>query len=173
MLAARGVVGLVLLGLWLYCIIDVITTEESTVRNLPKLLWLVIVIFLPSIGSIIWLIAGRPEKASFRIGDPGYRPTKRPLAPEDRPDFGVDLGNLSPPVREREERAQNNLREAQLKRREEELARREREAELNRQEDELLRRESELLGDGLPEDGPPPREDEPPADPTGGSKLDG
>jgi Phospholipase_D-nuclease N-terminal len=173
MLAARGVVGLVLLGLWLYCIIDVITTEESAVRNLPKLLWLVIVIFLPDIGSIIWLVAGRPQKASFRIGEPGYRPAPRPLAPEDRPDFGVDLGNLSPPVREREERAQQHLREAQLKRREEELARRERELELKRGEDELLRREAELLGGVAPGDEPPPPEGEPPADPAGGSKLDG
>ncbi len=163
MLAARGVVGLVLLALWLYCIIDVITTDESTVRHLPKMVWLLIVIFLPDIGSIVWLVAGRPEKASFRIGDPGYRPTKRPLGAEDRPDFGVDLGNLSPPVREREERAQHHLREEQLRRREDELARKEREAELKRQEDELVRREKEILADP-----PPPAErtpPDPPADP--------
>ena len=159
MLAARGAVGLALLALWIYCIVDVITTEEGQVRHLPKLLWLAIVVFIPDIGSIIWLVAGRPEKASFRIGDPGYRPPKRPLGPEDQANFGVDLEGLSPIVREREEQAQQHLREEQLRRREQDLARREREAELKRREDELLRREREILGD------------EPPSDP-GGSKLD-
>lgn len=145
MLAARGAVGLFLLALWLYCIIDVIFTDESRVRNLPKLVWLLIVIFLPDIGSIVWLVAGRPQKAPFRLGDPGYRPPRHPLGPEDRPDFGVDLDGLSPIVREREERAQQHLREEQLRRREEELARREREAELKREEE----------GDQPPKEGEP------------------
>jgi hypothetical protein len=145
MLAARGGVGLILLGLWIYCIIDVITSDEGSIRHLPKLLWLLIVIFLPDIGSIVWLVAGRPERAGFRIGDPGYRPPRRPLGPEDQPNFGVDLEGLSPIVREREERAQHRLREEQLRRREEEIARRER----------------ELRGGRPPDDEP------------GGSKLEG
>jgi len=59
MLFFDGALGLVFLGLWIFCIIDVITTSESQCRNLPKLLWLMIVILLPEIGSISWLIAGR------------------------------------------------------------------------------------------------------------------
>ena len=165
MLAARGVVGLVLLALWLYCIIDVITTDESTVRHLPKMVWLLIVVFLPDIGSIVWLVAGRPEKASFRIGDPGYRPPRRPLGAEDRTDFGVDLDGLNPVVREREERAQLHLREEQLRRREENLARMEREAALRQREDPIRR-------DGPVADrGPAQQPEKPDADP-GGSKLE-
>src|SRR4051812_10888807 len=61
MLYADGVVGLALLGLWLYCILDVITCDDSRVRNLPKLTWVFIVILLFDIGSIAWLIAGRPQ----------------------------------------------------------------------------------------------------------------
>ena len=125
MLEVDGVVALVLLGLWIYCIFDVVTTDESLCRNLPKHVWLLIVFFLPDIGSIIWLVAGRPERASFRIGDTSYRPERRPVGLEDRPDFGVDLSKLSTPVREREEQAQMRLREEQLRRREEELRRRE------------------------------------------------
>ena len=156
MLAARGAVGLFLLALWLYCIVDVITTDESQVRHLPKLLWLVIVLFIPDIGSIIWLVAGRPEKASLPHRRPGL-PTRprRPLGPEDQANFGVDLDGLSPIVREREEQAQLRLREEQLRRREQELARKEREAELQRREDELRRREREL-GDVEPPSDPPP-----------------
>jgi hypothetical protein len=54
-----GGFGLFMLGLWLFCIIDVITTDESRIRNLPKVLWLIIVLLIPDIGSIAWLIAGR------------------------------------------------------------------------------------------------------------------
>ena len=176
MLAFDGAFGFALLGLWLYCIVDVVTTDESLIRNLPKMVWLLIVVFLPDIGSIVWLIAGRPPRASFRIGDTGARPApagnRRSLGPEDRPNFGVDLDSLSPIVREREEQAQLRLREEQLRRREEELARKEREADLKRREDELLRREQQL-GTG---DVGPPAEPQPPTDPRssgpGGSKLE-
>jgi len=52
--------GLVILALWLFCLIDVIVTDEYRVRNLPKVLWVLIVLLLPTVGSILWLIAGRP-----------------------------------------------------------------------------------------------------------------
>lgn len=61
MLYADGLIGLLLLGLWLYCLFDVITTDETQCRNLPKLVWLLIVLLLSGIGSILWLIAGRPR----------------------------------------------------------------------------------------------------------------
>jgi len=56
-----GVAGLVVLALWLYCILEVITTDEADMRNLPKMAWVFIVIFLLEIGAIAWLIAGRPQ----------------------------------------------------------------------------------------------------------------
>ena len=58
MIAFDGAFGVVMLGLWLFCILDVITTDQSRIRNLPKLAWLFIVILIPDIGSIAWLIAG-------------------------------------------------------------------------------------------------------------------
>lgn len=45
---------------WLYCLISVITAPAGSVRNLSKTIWLVIVFLFPLIGSIAWLIAGRP-----------------------------------------------------------------------------------------------------------------
>ena len=75
-----GIAALLLLLLWVYCIIDVISTDSVVVRNLPKTLWLMIVFFLPDIGSIVWLVCGRPERAGFW---PGGQP--RPAANEQRP----------------------------------------------------------------------------------------
>lgn len=61
MLLLDGVSGLIVLGLWIFCLIDVISTDEYVCRNLSKTMWVVIVLFLPLIGSIVWLIAGRPQ----------------------------------------------------------------------------------------------------------------
>lgn len=59
-----GVVGLAFLALWIFCIVDVITTPEDRVRNLPKLVWLLLVVLLVDAGSIAWLVAGRSWGAS-------------------------------------------------------------------------------------------------------------
>jgi hypothetical protein len=72
---ADGVLGLLLLGLWIFCIIDVITTDDVLIRNLQKPLWLLIVIFLFDLGAILWLIAGRPwEQTSRRPAEAGPMP---------------------------------------------------------------------------------------------------
>ncbi|WP_188195822.1 PLD nuclease N-terminal domain-containing protein [Nonomuraea sp. SYSU D8015] len=56
-------IGLVTLVLWLYCLFDVITTPDPLCRNLPKVLWVIVVLLAPLIGSIAWLVAGRPERS--------------------------------------------------------------------------------------------------------------
>jgi hypothetical protein len=66
MLYADGLLGVILLGLWLFCLIDVITTDESQMRNLPKMAWLLIVLVLFDIGSLAWLIAGRNWQGAGR-----------------------------------------------------------------------------------------------------------
>jgi len=115
-----GIVALALLGLWIFCILDVISTEEVLVRNLPKLFWLLIVIILPDVGSIAWLLLGRPVGAGFRLGSQVgvYRPQKRAIGPEDSPDFLASI-----------ERKRLQSWEQELKRREEELRRKHDEGE--------------------------------------------
>ncbi len=62
-------IGFLLIAFWIYCIFDVIATDEVLVRSLPKLVWLFIVVVLPTIGSIAWLALGRPVFAGWRPGD--------------------------------------------------------------------------------------------------------
>lgn len=83
----EGLIPVLLLALWMYCIFDVIATDEGLARNLPKGFWLLIVIFLPDIGSLAWLLLGRPLFAGRRPGDTTRRAPKRVIGPEDRPDF--------------------------------------------------------------------------------------
>lgn len=114
-----------LLALWIYCVFDVITTDESLIRNLPKLFWVAIVLFIPDIGSIAWLVAGRPPRASFRIAGAPNAPGRENIRrPDDGPRFD-DLDGMSDVVREREERSRLRMWEEQLRRREEELRKRE------------------------------------------------
>jgi len=83
-----GVAGLVMLGLWIFCIVDVITTPADRVRNLPKLVWLLLVVLLVDIGSIAWLIAGRSwaPKDDQPINAARTRRGK-PASPDDDDEF--------------------------------------------------------------------------------------
>ena len=57
----RLVPPLLVFVLWLFCVIDVVCAREDRVRNLGKTVWLLLVLFFPLVGSIVWLVAGRPE----------------------------------------------------------------------------------------------------------------
>lgn len=92
----------------LYCVLDVTLTPAGDVRNLPKPAWLVVVIFLPVIGSIAWLLGGRPENVgrspgggrggsgtsprgtpprNSSWGQPPSGPRTPPKGPDDDPEF--------------------------------------------------------------------------------------
>jgi hypothetical protein len=98
MLLFDGVAGLLLLGLWIFCLIDVITTPEGECRNLPKIVWLLIVLFLFDVGSIVWLIAGRnwnrtPGNLASRTGltRPSAPAARRATNPDDDEEFQAQL----------------------------------------------------------------------------------
>ncbi|MFT4010415.1 MAG: PLD nuclease N-terminal domain-containing protein [Nocardioidaceae bacterium] len=52
--------GVVSLALCIYCVIEAIMTDTALVRNLPKAVWILLILFFPLVGSIAWLVAGRP-----------------------------------------------------------------------------------------------------------------
>jgi hypothetical protein len=97
MLFGEGAIGLVLLGLWIFCLIDVITTPEGECRNLPKVAWVLIVLFFFDVGSIVWLVAGRNwnrQRADLPYkGNRGgaARPPRRATNPDDDEDFQAQL----------------------------------------------------------------------------------
>jgi hypothetical protein len=100
-----GLAFLFTLGLLVFCVLDCIATDSSLVRNLPKTFWILLIIFLPTIGSVAWLLLGRPEKTRLYPGDnrarvnpPGARP-RRPLGPDDDPRFLEMTRDISPPRR--------------------------------------------------------------------------
>ena len=118
--------GIILLALWIYCIFDVISTDEALIRNLPKTLWLIIVIFLPDVGSIAWLLLGRPMYAGWRPGDTTVRAQRVAHGREERPGRALPPASVvppPPPPSTTPDAAQLQAWEDDLARREQELRR--------------------------------------------------
>jgi hypothetical protein len=87
---------LVWFGLLVFCLIDCVQTPDGDVRNLPKWGWILLMVLLPLVGSVAWLVAGRPERGAGRparapwpatrtAGFPEYE--RPPRGPDDDPEF--------------------------------------------------------------------------------------
>jgi Phospholipase_D-nuclease N-terminal len=117
MLLFDGALGVIALGVWIFCIIDVITTPDGGTRNLPKLAWLLIVVLLVDIGSIAWLVAGRNwtgqpadvtrKGARSAFPPPAVRTPRRATNPDDDEEF---LASLRARAEEQRRRAREGER---------------------------------------------------------------
>src|ERR1043166_8345573 len=87
MLAGEGLVALALFLFWVWALFDCISTDSALCRNLPKGVWLILVLLLPDVGALAWLLLGRPERAGWRPGSTEYAGNNRPLGIEDQPHY--------------------------------------------------------------------------------------
>jgi hypothetical protein len=78
-----GVFFLVCVVFWLWALFDTLTSDASRIRNLPKLVWVVVVLLLFEVGALAWVVFGRP-----RAGESNRRAAGGTAGP-----FG-ELGNL-------------------------------------------------------------------------------
>jgi hypothetical protein len=144
-----GIVFVIMLAIWLYCLLDAITADEAEVRWLPKVVWVLILLFTFEVGVALWLVLGRPRREAGATGRPGPAarrdqwsgwprgqagpdgsrgralggPADRSgqLAPDDDPEF---LARLNEQANDEHQQLLGRW-EADLRRREEELRRRE------------------------------------------------
>jgi hypothetical protein len=78
-----GALLVVELCLVVYCVLNIITTPEGEVRNLPKMVWLVLALLFPIVGGVAWLVAGRPQGPARSLP---YKGNAGRIPPEyDRP----------------------------------------------------------------------------------------
>ena len=116
MIKLELLLALATLALWIFSLVGVIGSDDGRIRRLPKVWWLLIVLFFPLAGSIAWLVAGRPERGGPRSSRheravpefPEYdRPGRAAAAsPEDEEEFLRK-------VRERAEEQRRRHRESQ------------------------------------------------------------
>jgi hypothetical protein len=124
---------LVDLALLVAALIDCLSVEEYSIRALPRVAWVFIILLFSPIGAIAWFVAGRPARPVHLSNGTTWRPgsgfpenqrpqREGPLAPDDDPAF---LKNLASSLKEDE--AMMKRWEADLRRREEELRRKDEE----------------------------------------------
>jgi len=91
---AQVLLSVATLALMIFALVDIITSDNWRIRYLPKFAWALLVIFLPLIGSILWLILGKERRAPTVLGSfgdarrektvPQYSSTESELAAVER-----------------------------------------------------------------------------------------
>ena len=100
MLVLAAVLVLVALGVWLYCLFEVLSTNEGDTRHLPKFAWFIIVLLGFDLGAVAWLVLGRRRgfvtadvtswPPDFLLSADGARrepDAPGPVGPDDDPEF--------------------------------------------------------------------------------------
>ena len=86
MIRAMLIIGgaALIVGLTLYTLLDAVRTPAHEARTLPKWLWVLVTLFFPVVGPLMWLILGRPKA--------------QPAAGTPRPGFGQRRSTPAPSV---------------------------------------------------------------------------
>jgi hypothetical protein len=118
----EALVGVVTFALWVFCLVDAIGTPAPQVRNLPKVGWVIIILLFPFVGSIAWLVVGRPESAGAAARS-AYERTQPAFPEYDRPGRAAAVdpekdADFLRQVRERAEAQRKQYDEQQRRRRE-------------------------------------------------------
>lgn len=73
--------GLMVVILTVYTVVDCAMFDRSRLRGLPRWVWIFVILFVPVIGPLLWLFVGRGRRAAA-----GTR-VVRSMAPDDDPEF--------------------------------------------------------------------------------------
>ena len=71
--------------LTVYALVDAAFFDRSRIRGLPRFAWILIVLFVPVIGALLWLTVGRGRRGSVPRGP-------RTVAPDDDLEFLGKIG---------------------------------------------------------------------------------
>ena len=74
--------ALIVIGLFVFALVDLTLTDRSRVRTLPKPAWY-FVLLVPIVGAALWLLFGKERRD--RGGE------RRQVAPDDDPTFLANL----------------------------------------------------------------------------------
>lgn len=95
---ARALFFLVIIGLAVYALADIATSDERARRGLPRGAWFLIAL-VPIAGPLVWILSSRAQSATGGAGPgQGHRPgpgvpggsgprRPGPVAPDDDPEF--------------------------------------------------------------------------------------
>lgn len=88
---------LIAVGLAVYALVDLASSDDEDRGGIPKGLWVVLIVLLPFVGPIAWILVKRSHRSVPRYGTggrpgagsttPARRRRNAPLAPDDDPEF--------------------------------------------------------------------------------------
>ena len=79
-------------------LITAITADEGSVRFLPKIVWIILIVLLPLVGSIVWFAVGKDWRARreepISFGDPrrqdAVRESVTPMLSPEEEDAAIE-----------------------------------------------------------------------------------
>ena len=85
MTRALLILALVATAFWVYTIVDCAVQPPARHRGVSKPIWILIVVFIPVLGGVLWLLVGRTRRATLAAR----------RAPDDDPEFLGRIGVVS------------------------------------------------------------------------------
>ncbi|GAA3642705.1 hypothetical protein GCM10022200_28210 [Microbacterium awajiense] len=79
------ILALVATAFWVFTIVDCAVQPPTRHRGVRKSAWILIVVFLPVVGGLLWLTIGRTRAASMAAR----------RAPDDDPEFLGTIGSIA------------------------------------------------------------------------------
>ncbi|WP_374009827.1 PLDc N-terminal domain-containing protein [Leifsonia sp. LS-T14] len=123
------VLTLIVFAFVVFALADIIQRPKDEVRVLPKVVWVLVVILLPLVGSILWLTLGRERAGSTRRSTLRMPVTRSAPAAPPHPPAPMDPAE-----------GDAGSTEAQLAALDREIAAAERDLRIHQLEEELRRR---------------------------------
>ena len=102
------------LALCIAALVDCITREDWQVKHLPKIAWILLIVFLPLIGSIVWFAAGREWGGSERSHGRYTEPLAVRPAPASQSDTERELAKLEAEIEYYEQQQRLRALEAEV-----------------------------------------------------------
>ncbi len=97
MVKLAALLAVVSVGFTVWCLVEVISTDRTRIRSLPKVAWILLVLFLPLVGGVAWLLGGRSSAVTQVTPGPD-RATRK-----DASNPAVEAADFSTRIRERAE----------------------------------------------------------------------
>jgi len=109
--------SIVILALVIAALVDIITRDEGQVRHLPKMVWIILVVLLPLIGSIVWFAVGHDYSRPIDLGSFGDPRRHETLGFGSPRSTEQELADLDREIAFHEKQAEIQRLEAKLDRR--------------------------------------------------------